>query len=596
MTDEEASFTVLGSIALQGLRLASPTFGEHFMVFGLGLVGLLTVQLLRASGCPVLAVDISEKRLHLAESFGAEIVNLGNGNDPVAAAFASTRGHGVDGVLIAASAKDDEIVHQAAQACRKRGRIVLLGVVSLNLRRSDFYEKELTFQVSCSYGPGRYDRTYEEKGHDYPLGYVRWTEQRNFEAVLEAMREDQLQVKKLITHRVPLEEAAVDYDKLLHDPDALGIIIEYPREVHEKRDRRQFLHSPSPLAYQIKGEDEKCSVGVIGAGNYARSMLLPALSRTTATLAAVADNNGVAAAHAARKFKAGKAVSDYRQILDDQGIQAVFVVVGHHLHAQFVCEALAAGKHVFVEKPLAISEAQLAEVIEAYNKVQGESPSGFPPPAKGEDERVEPPILMVGFNRRFSPHTVKIRELLVGRTEPLTMTMTVNAGFIPPEHWTQDPQRGGGRIIGEGCHFIDLLTYLSGSPVTSVSAMMIGGNGPVRDDKMSILLGFADGSVGTVHYFANGSKRYPKETLEVFGDGRVIRLENFRATRGYGFKGFRSFRTWRQDKGHRAEIGAFVNAVASEGPLLIPFDEIVNVTKASFAAMESARTAKVIAV
>lgn len=637
VSDDEAAFTVLGAIALQGVRLAMPTLGERFVVFGLGLVGLLTVQLLRVSGCPVLAVDVSPERLRLAESFGAETVNLGKGTDPVAAAMAWTGGRGVDGALIAASAKGDEIVHQAAQACRKRGRIILVGVVDLNLRRADFYEKELTFQVSCSYGPGRYDEKYEKAGQDYPIGFVRWTEQRNFEAVLEAMRSGQLRVKDLITHRLGLEKAADAYSRVLHDPAALGILIAYPETAMvavrhgESGDTKGSRLTDSgytipipagigscprnpanescpqiPIAAIPRKDESHLSpmVGVIGAGNFARSILMPALKRTDAKLGAVADINGVAAAHAMRKFGAKKAVSDHRQILDDPAIQAVFVVVGHHLHSRFVCEALNAGKHVFVEKPLAISEAQLDEVIDTYGMATSKT------------------MVMVGFNRRFSPHTAKIRDLLAGRTEPLTMTMTVNAGFIPPEHWTQDPERGGGRIIGEGCHFIDLLSYLAGSPATTVSAAMVGGNGPMRDDRISILLGFADGSVGTVHYFANGSKSYPKETLEVFGDGRVIRMENFRKTTGFGFKGFNSFRTWRQDKGHRGEIAAFINAVAKwresgdtipiPGGIgscpqipanrscpqipnaLIPFDQIVNVTRASFAAVESARTRSVI--
>jgi len=647
VSDDEAAFTVLASIALQGVRLAMPTFGERFIVFGLGLVGLLTVQLLRASGCPVLAVDVSGTRLRLAEAYGAETVDLSKGTDPVAAAIAWTGGRGVDGALIAASAKGDDIVHQAAQACRKRGRIVLVGVVDLNLRRADFYEKELTFQVSCSYGPGRYDEKYEQGGHDYPIGFVRWTEQRNFEAVLEAMRAGQLRVKELITHRIQLEEAADVYDKLLHDPAALGILIEYPA-LRPLDERGTGLAQGVPRqARDDKGvaRDDVVAVGVIGAGNYARSILLPALGRTTARLAAVADINGVAAGHAARKFGAGKAVTDYRQILDDPAVQAVFVLVGHHLHSRFVCEALEAGKHVFVEKPLAINEGQLEEVVQAYegvtlrplDELRAGLAQGVPRQARddngvaqGDKDNVmvsqsnhelragfvEPsPFLMVGFNRRFSPHTVKIRELLAGRTEPLNMTMTVNAGAIPPENWVQDPERGGGRIIGEGCHFIDLLSYLAGSPVKTVAAAMVGGNGPVREDKMSILLGFADGSVGTVHYFANGSKSYPKETLEVFSDGRVIRMENFRVTTGFGFKGFRSFRTWRQDKGHQAEIAAFVEAVAlgqaqdargnkgngnnpifSESYTLIPFEQIVNVTRASFAAVEAARTRKVLEV
>lgn len=614
VSDDEAAFTVLGAIALQGVRLAMPSFGEQFMVFGLGLVGLLTVQFLRASGCPVLAMDVSETRLRLAQGFGAETVDLSKGTDPVAAAMAWSGGRGVDGALIAASAKGDGIVHQAAQACRKRGRIVLVGVVDLNLRRADFYEKELTFQVSCSYGPGRYDEKYEQAGQDYPIGFVRWTAQRNFEAVLEAMRSRQLRVKELITHQLTLEEAAAAYDKVLHDPGALGVIIEYPGNkegiLQQKQDDSgldarlrgaKVIRStdpsttlPTSKASPFEGAgSKKVVVGVIGAGNYARATLLPALARTRAQLAAVADINGVAAAHAARKYNAGKAVSDYREILGDPGIQAIFVLVGHHLHAKFVCECLEAGKHVFVEKPLAINEVQLDGVRSlklAFSDSENAAASPKLQNANFKDLTPNTPMVMVGFNRRFSPHAIKIRELLAGRTEPLTMSMTVNAGFIPPEHWTQVPERGGGRIIGEGCHFIDLLSFMAGAPVVQVAAQMVGGSGPVRDDKMSILLKFADGSVGTVHYFANGSTSYPKETLEIFGDGRVIRMENFRVTTGYGFKGFRSFRTWRQDKGHRAEIAEFVKTVAENGPPLIPFEQIVNATRASFAAVESART------
>jgi len=302
---------------------------------------------------------------------------------------------------------------------------------------------------------------------------------------------------------------------------------------------------------------------------------LPALARTDAYIAAVADINGVAAAHASRRFNAGKAMSDYRQLLDDQGVEAVFILVGHHLHAKFACEALEAGKHVFVEKPLAIDTEGLDQVVDAVKKH----------PDK---------CLIVGFNRRFSPHIIKIRELLAGRTGPLTMNMTVNAGFIPPEHWTQDPERGGGRIIGEGCHFIDLLSFIAGAPVQTVSAQMIGGMAQVKDDKMAIILGFSDGSVGTVNYFANGAKSYPKETLEIFGDGRVIRMENYRITKGYGFRTLKSFRTWRQDKGHRAEITAFINALKTGGPSIIPFDQIINTTRASFAALQSAKNEKVI--
>ncbi len=561
---EEAAFTVMGSIALQGIRLVRPELGETFTVFGMGLIGILTVQLLKASGCEVLAVDLNPERLRRAEEFGAIPVDLSAGSDPVAAARARTGGRGVDGVLIAAAAMGDEIVHQAAQSCRKRGRIVLVGVVGLNFRRSDFYEKELTFQVSCSYGPGRYDEDYERKGRDYPYGFVRWTEGRNLEAVLAALKSGRLRVGELVSYRFGISSAAAAYEKLEKDPEALGMILDYPAPV-ERAPQVRLKPVPTEAAGAVRA-------GLIGAGNFANSVLLPALAWTSARLVAVADISGAAARSAAKKFGAEKALTDYRILLEDPEINAVFITVGHHLHASFVIEALQAGKHVFVEKPLALNEEELDEIISLYHS---------PLPTAHS--------LTVGFNRRFSPHTVKIKELLRGRSGPLCMTMTVNAGQIPPEHWTQDPERGGGRIVGEGCHFIDLLSFLAGCPVKTVSAVMAGGGVAVREDKMAIALAFTDGSIGTVNYFANGPKSYPKETLEVFSDGRVLRLDNFRVTRGYGFRGFRSFKTRRQEKGHRAELDAFVELIARGGELLIPFEELVNATRASFAAVTSAR-------
>jgi predicted dehydrogenase/D-arabinose 1-dehydrogenase-like Zn-dependent alcohol dehydrogenase len=574
VSDEAAAFTVLGAVALEGIRLAQPTLGERFMVFGVGLLGLLTIQLLRAQGCSVLAVDFNAARLALAAEFGARTVDLSAGGDPVASALAWTSGVGADGVIITASAKNDFIVHQAALASRKRGRIILVGVVGLNLHRDDFYKKELSFQVSCSYGPGRYDEDYEQTGHDYPLPYVRWTERRNFEAVLDAMASGALNVSPLITHRFPLAGAVAAYDAIQADPKALGVILEYPATVDQAR--RIVLND-------AKGREDgarsapcgKAVVGVIGAGNFAVATHLPAIAKTGARLKYVAGNkNGAAVAHAARKFGAEQAVTDYRLLLDDPEVNAVFIATGHNTHARLVCEALKAGKHVFVEKPLCLTLEELDQIKELYNG---------PDPSKR-------PFLMVGFNRRFSPHVVQMKKLLSGRSEPLTMTMTVNAGAIPPEHWTQNPDLGGGRIVGEGCHFIDLLAFLSGSPISRVSAMMVGDGPVVREDKMSILLGFRDGSVGTVHYFANGSRRFPKETLEVFSDGRVLRMENFKRTLGYGFKGFKKFTTWRQDKGHKAEIARFIDLVACGGPPLIPLEELVNTTQASIAAVSAAKS------
>lgn len=556
--DESAAFTVMGAIALQGVRLAMPTFGERFVVFGMGLLGLLTVQLLRGSGCEVLAVDVNAARLKLAESFGASTVDAGAGGDPVRAALAWTNGRGVDGAIIAASAKTDDIVHQAAQSCRKRGRIVLVGVVGLNLRRSDFYEKELTFQVSCSYGPGRYDEAYEQSGQDYPLGFVRWTEGRNFEAVLGAMANGSLRVGDLVTHRFALGDALAAYGLVTDDPSALGVVLEYPEDAPRAATVRLRERPASPS----RGR----TVGLVGTGAFAKAVLLPALKKADARIKWVAaKSKGVSLVHAARKAGAEEATMDHRQILDDPEVNAVFVVVGHHLHARFACEALAAGKHVFVEKPLAITPAQMAEVRAAH--------------ASRPDR-----ILAVGFNRRFSPHAAKMRELLRGRSEPLCMAMTVNAGEIPSDSWIHDPARGGGRIIGEACHFIDLMASLADSPVVEASAMSAGKGPAIKSDRVAISLRFADGSLGTVNYFANGSKSYPKETMEVFSDGRILRLENFRTLRGWGFRDFSTFSTARQDKGHEAEVRLFMDRVEKGGAAPIPFDHLEATTRATFVA------------
>jgi predicted dehydrogenase/threonine dehydrogenase-like Zn-dependent dehydrogenase len=590
---ENATFAVLGSVALQSVRLAKPELGEKYVVFGLGIVGLLAVQLLRASGCSVLAVDMSEKRLELAGRYAVQTVN-GAINNVISAADVFSSGKGVDGVIIAASAKGDDIVHQAALCCRKRARIILVGVVDLNLSRNDFYEKEISFQVSCSYGPGRYDDNYEQGGHDYPFGYVRWTEQRNIQAVLELMSCGSIDVKNLITDRIAFENIASEYDRVLHDKEALGVVIDYEKrtpDISEKKIIRHCERSEDKLTsrisqfgssseakrvpYTIKKAAGHAKIGIIGAGSYAKSILIPALLEAGADVMAIADINSLNASHAAGKFKTAKAVSDYRKILDDPGINTVFIVVGHHLHSRFVCESLEAGKHVFVEKPLSIDEDGLLAVKEAVLK--------------------NPDLhLMEGFNRRFSPHTIKIVKALKGRRGPLCMNMTINAGSVPAEHWIQDPLRGGGRIIGEGCHFIDLMSFIAGSMVKTVSAVMADGVVPVKDDRMCIALVFEDGSIGNINYFANGSKSYPKEILEVFSDGRVIRMDNFRKTKGYGFKFFGTLKTLKQDKGHAAESSAFIKGIENGSMPLIPVAELINVTEASFAAVKSARNREII--
>jgi len=573
VSDESAALTVLGAIALQGIRLVQPTLGESMVVIGLGLIGLLTVQLLRAHGCRVLGVDFEPSRLALASAFGAQTVNLAAGGDPIAAGLAFSHGRGVDGVLITASTQGNEPVHQAAQMCRKRGRIVLVGVTGLTLSRADFYEKELSFQVSCSYGPGRYDAAYEEEGHDYPLGFVRWTAQRNFEAVLDMLADGRLDVTSLISHRFPLAQAIEAYKLLGENTASLGIILRYPeppepavcQETIALSPEFQPVHRTSPSVLVI---------GMVGAGNYATQVLLPALQGTQAHLKSIASSGGVSGAQTGRKFGFEMTTTDTSSLFTDNTINTLMIATRHDSHALLVCRALEVGKHVFVEKPLALTLQELEQIIKTYQAVSAQQ---------------VPPLLMVGFNRRFAPQVQKMKTLLNGVQAPKSFIMTVNAGEIPPHHWTQDVRVGGGRIIGEGCHFIDLLRFLAGCPITGVQSTMLGAapGVSVREDKMSFTLTFSDGSFGTVHYLANGHSSFPKERLEVFCAGRVLQLDNFRMLRGYGWPSFKKMRLWRQDKGHKAEIMAFVQAVQQGGPPLIPFEELVEVTRASFEVVEA---------
>jgi predicted dehydrogenase len=565
--DEQAAFTVLASVGLQGIRLLEPTLGESVAVVGLGLIGQVAVQMLAANGCRVLGIDPNRERLKLAEQFGARPVDLAAGVDPVAAAMAFTAGRGVDAVLITASSKSSDIVSQAAKMCRTRGRIVLVGVVGLELNRSEFYKKELTFQVSCSYGPGRYDAAYEDRGQDYPLGLVRWTEQRNFEAVLDLLAAGRLNVAPLINNRVEQAQAATAYQSLTGDANALGIVLTYPQEQPARKETiaHAITKDAAPAGRVV--------AGVIGAGNFAKITLLPRLKGLPIRWKAIADANAVAGVHVGRKFGFQQTTTDYREILADPEINLVLILTPHHLHARMVMEVLGAGKNAAVEKPLCLNAEELARLRGAMEKASGVQ-------------------LMVGFNRRFSPHALKMKSLLASRTQPICMSMMVNAGYSPPDSWVQDPKIGGGRIIGEGCHWIDLMSFLAGAPVARVTAARVGPSPAVsiRDDKTTITLDFADGSIGTLHYFANGHYSYQKETLEVFCDGKVLRCDNFTALRGFGWSGFKKSKFWRWDKGHRGEYEALTQSIAKGGPPVLPFEQIENVTKATFAAVESAKS------
>lgn len=566
VSDEAAAFTVLGAIALQGIRLIQPELGETVVVTGLGLIGLLTVQLLRAHGCKVVGIDFESEKLALAKAFGAEAVDLAAGQDPVATVLAYTQGRGADAVIITASSTSNELVHQAALMCRKRGRIVLVGVVGLALSRADFYEKELTFQVSCSYGPGRYDPDYEDKGFDYPIGFVRWTEQRNFEAVLDMMADGRLNVQPLISHRFLLSQAEEAYSLVGGAGKSLGILLQYPGEI-EKPESELLQSTVSLVARQARNS---VTLAFIGSGNYATAVLISAFKQAGARLKTIASSAGVSGLHAGRKFGFEQTTTDTVQIFADPDINAVVVSTRHDSHADFVVKALESGKHVFVEKPLCLTLGEIERIQQNYCELHL--------------KHSVTPLLMVGFNRRFAPQIKKIKTLLAGATGPKTFVMTVNAGAIPDGHWTQDLSVGGGRIIGEACHFIDLLRFLAGSRITGHQAIKMEAT---SNDTVSINLQFADGSIGTVHYLANGSKAFPKERLEVFASGRVLQLDNFRKLKGYGWPGFGKLNLWRQDKGQKACAAAFVNAVREGGIAPIPFEEILEVAKVSIELTET---------
>ena len=574
VSDEEASLTVLGSIGLQGIRLSQPTIGECFVVTGVGLIGLITVQLLIANGCRVLAIDFDQSKLDLAKQFGAEVCNPGKGEDPVSAGMAFSRGKGVDGVIITASTSSNDPVTQAANMSRKRGRIILVGVVGLELSRADFFEKELTFQVSCSYGPGRYDSEYEEKGNDYPVGFVRWTEQRNFEAILDLLSSGKLDVSPLISHRFAFDDALKAYETLTTEKSALGILLEYPEKPEESLDVSEIVLNP-----YVSTKASEPVVGFVGAGNYASRILIPAFKDAGAILHSISTSGGINSVVHGAKNKFHKALTDTDKMLADPEINTVAVVTQHNSHASFVSKALNEGKNVFVEKPLALDYEQLELVKEAYNNQLD----------AGKNAR-----LMVGFNRRFSPQIQKMKELLSAISEPKSFIMTMNAGAIPADHWTQLSDVGGGRIIGEACHFVDLMRFLAGSEITSVQARRMG-NAPgidITEDKAAIILGFADGSFGTIHYYANGASSFPKERVEVFTEGKVLQLDNFRKLNGFGWNGFSKMNLWQQDKGQKACPKEFLGSIINGKPAPISAEDIFEVTKISIDISEQLRNQK----
>jgi predicted dehydrogenase/threonine dehydrogenase-like Zn-dependent dehydrogenase len=567
VSDETAAFTVLGAIALQGVRLAGPTLGETVFVSGLGLIGLLAVQVLRANGCRVIAADFDRARLEAAREFGAHVIDLGAGHDPVAVALSATRDRGVDAVLVTASTDSNEPISQAARMSRKRGRIVLVGVAGLELSRAEFYAKELSLQVSCSYGPGRYDSTYEEGGNDYPIGFVRWTEQRNFEAVLDLMADGKIRTERLVTHRFASASASAAYSALRDDRSALGILLKFSRDDASLPQRTVPFGAPAAGTLLETGR-----VSFVGAGNYATRILMPAFRKAGAKFGYVVTTGAPRGVIQGRRYGFAGASTDATAALEDATTAAVVIATRHDSHAELVRRALKAGKHVFVEKPLALTLEDLRSTLYAYRDVASRVPV----------------VLTVGFNRRFAPLVIKMHELLQQVPGPKAFSYTVNAGAVPPDHWTQDAAIGGGRIAGEACHFIDLLRFLAGSTITSAQATgQPSGRGTI--DTAVITLRFSDGSLGTIQYLSNGGRAFPKERLEAFADGRTLQLDNFRRLRSFNWPAFGGRSLWRQDKGQDALVRRFLAAVHGEAALPIPVDEIEESSRVTIECAEALR-------
>ena len=542
--------------------------GILFVVIGLGLIGLLVCQILSAAGCKVLGCDFDPERLRLAEQFGAEVLDLSGSVDPVPWVLSRTKGRGADGVLIAASTDSSDPVKQAAQMSRQRGRVVLVGVAGLELSRADFYEKELTFQVSCSYGPGRYDSNYTEGGSDYPLGFVRWTAQRNFEAVLQMLASGRLKVEPLITRRYAFSEARAAYRTLLDDAHALGIVLEYERDTETAPPNSRMI---TLLAEPASAPTREASISFLGAGNYASRVLIPCFAKTGAELRVLVNTGSIQGASAAGRHGFSSLASDPEVAFDDHRVGAIVIATRHDSHASLAIRAIEAGKHVFVEKPLAL-DLQSLDAVQATLLQQR---------ALGGAKQ-----FVVGFNRRFAPLGIRMRALLARCSGPKSLIYTVNAGAIPPEHWTQDPAIGGGRIVGECCHFIDFLRFLVGAPIEEFNAQSISSGGALGDTA-TITLRFGDGSIGTVHYFANGSRAFAKERVEAFASGKTIQLNNFRRLQGFGWGAAPKLTHWRQDKGQQHQIDEFVKRIEQGGAPLIPAQEIFEVMRISILAQQA---------
>lgn len=565
---EDAAYVTMGAIALQGVRQAEPRLGDIVAVIGLGLLGQLTVQMLKANGCIVIASDIDPDKLDLAGRLGADVTVLSDQLEAGAASLSG--GHGVDSVVITASTRESSPVEVAGEIARKKGRVVIVGAVGMNLPREPYYIKELELRLSTSYGPGRYDNEYEEKGHDYPYGYVRWTEKRNMEAFLALIQQGKVDVKSLTTHSFDISDAEKPYRIIMENSEPfLGILLSYSSHKSPNLER-DIVISSTQVA-------DKVNMGIIGAGSHVKDMLLPALKGMKGVqIRAICTGNGINAKALASKISAAYCTSDYSEVLKDETVNAVLIGTRNNVHGRMVKHSLETGKHVFVEKPLCLTQAELDAITEEL-----------------QQQGADAPQLMVGLNRRFSVHAQKAIDFYKGRNDPLVMVYRVNAGALPHDHWTQDPEVGGGRILGEACHFIDYLQVICGSKPVSVHARSIQSHSSgITSDHTVISLSFADGSIGTVIYAAGGDAALPKERCELFADGKSAVMDDFLVSEFYAGGKKSTFRTRGRDKGFSEEMKRFCTGIMSGVPAM-PFDDIVAVTRACLLAVESQKTGKV---
>lgn len=577
VSDEDASFATVGAIALQGIRQAQPLMGERIVVIGLGLLGLLTVQMLKANGCAVMGVDLDEKKVKLALELGADVAVS---EQAEAACEAFSGGRGADAVIIAAATPSNAPLESAAAMSRLKGRIVAVGLVGLDVPRDEFYHKELDLRLSMSYGPGRYDTNYEEGGRDYPFSYVRFTEQRNLETFLYLVAEGKVTPSKLITHRFAFDDALDAYALLTGkppqganaDPNYLGIVLEYPESAASQRVVKRPVAVATGKALLTEAQ---LGIGFVGAGGFARGVLLPELTRNKEVkLTSVCTTRGNTAQQTAESCGFARATTDLQSMLGDDETQAVFVVTNHNTHAKLACTALAAGKHVFVEKPMCLTAAEISDYEQALTEAR---------------EKGHAPCFTVGFNRRFSPHAKLLRDSFKTRNTPMVIAYRVNAGRIPTDHWVQDPEVGGGRIVGEACHFVDFCGFLVDSPPVRVHASSIASDRQdvVARDSVVISISYADGSMANIQYLAEGNAAMPKERVEVFAGGESAVMDNYSSTQVFGtHKSLKG----RQAKGFHEELEAFVHACRHGGPWPIEWDSLVATQEVCLAALRSLET------